>query len=257
MKEKELKTSVGQRVAISIIAFFMLGSVIASYAAIIVGNSNNQSNASETQKLSEERMAYYQDNYASKLAKFKETTKEDFEKFAPYLSEVKGFNETAANESTTVQIRDLLVGDGRTLGANADDYLAYYVGWCADESVFESSLDTDKLSSATGFATMLDPGLIKELYGSSLIEGWYMGMDGARIGGIREITIPSSLAYKDQKEICGGYNKPIRYMIMAKENDQPLKFVLSELNTATIMLQYANYGIDYEKEAAVQQPTGE
>ena len=81
MKEKELKTSVGQRVAISIIAFFMLGSVIASYAAIIVGNSNNQSNASETQKLSEERMAYYQDNYASKLAKFKETTKEDVEQY--------------------------------------------------------------------------------------------------------------------------------------------------------------------------------
>ena len=255
MQEKELKTSVGQRVAISIIAFFMLGSIIASYAAIIVGNST--SNSEETQKLSDERMSYYTDNYASKLAAFKEATAADFATFAPYLSEVKAYNETTLNESTTVQVRDLLVGTGRTLGADSDDYLAYFVGWCADESVFESSLDTQSPASASAFATMLDPSLIKEMYGSKLIEGWYMGMNGAKIGGIREVAIPSSLAYKDDKEICGGYNKPIKYLIMAKENDGALKTALEDLNTASIMLQYANYGIDYEKEAAAQQITGD
>lgn len=256
MQEKELKTSVGQRVAIGIIAFFMLGSIIASYAAIMVAN-NSSSSESQTQKLSDERMNYYTDNYASKLAKFKETTAADFATFAPYLSEVKAYNEATANEAVTVQIRDLLPGTGRTLGADSDDYLAYYVGWCADESVFESSLDTLSPASATGFATMLDPSLIKEMYGSKLIEGWYMGMNGAKIGGIREISIPSALAYKDQKELCGGYNKPIKYLIMAKENIDPLKTALEDLNTASIMLQYANYGIDYEKEAAVQQVTGD
>ena len=255
MQEKELKTSVGQRVAIAIIAFFMLGSIIASYAAIIVGQNSNSS--SETQTLSEERMSYYTDNYASKLAQFKETTDADFATFAAYLPEVKAFNETALNESTTVEIRDLLVGNGRTIGAEDDDYLAYYVGWCADESVFESSLNTDNVSNATGFATMLDPSLIKEMYGSKLIEGWYMGMDGAKIGGVREVAIPSSLAYKDQKELCGGYNKPIKYLIMTKENEGALKTALEELNTASIMLQYAQYGIDYEKEAAAQQITGD
>ena len=254
MQEKQLKTSVGQRVAISIIAFFMLGSIIASYAAIIVGNSTS-SNSSDTQ-LSDERMAYYSDNYASKLAKFKEVTQADFEVFSKYLSEVKAYNESAANEGT-VQVRDLLTGTGRTLGAEADDYLAYYVGWCADESVFESSMNTENIATASGFATMLDPSLIKEMYGSKLIEGWYMGMNGAKIGGVREVSIPSELAYKDQKELCGGYNKPIKYLIMTKENEDPLKTALEELNTASIMLQYANYGIDYEKEAAAQQITGD
>lgn len=255
MKEKELKTSVGQRVAISIIAFFMLGSIIASYAAIIVGNSTS-SNSSDTQQLSDERMSYYTDNYASKLAKFKETTQADFEVFSKYLSEVKAYNESAANEGT-VQVRDLLTGTGRTLGAESDDYLAYYVGWCADESIFESSMDTNSPATASGFATMLDPSLIKEMYGSKLIEGWYMGMNGAKIGGVREVSIPSELAYKDQKELCGGYNKPIKYLIMTKENEEPLKTALEDLNTASIMLQYAEYGIDYEKEAAAQQLTGD
>lgn len=255
MKEKELKTSTGQRVAISIIAFFMLGSIIASYAAIIVGNSTS-SNSSDTQKLSDERMSYYTDNYTSKLAKFKETTQADFEVFSKYLSEVKAYNESAANEGT-VQVRDLLTGTGRTLGAESDDYLAYYVGWCADESIFESSMDTNSPAAASGFATMLDPSLIKEMYGSKLIEGWYMGMNGAKIGGVREVSIPSELAYKDQKELCGGYNKPIKYLIMTKENEDPLKTALEDLNTASIMLQYAEYGIDYEKEAAAQQITGD
>ena len=255
MKEKELKTSTGQRVAISIIAFFMLGSIIASYAAIIVGNSTS-SNSSDTQKLSDERMRYYTDNYTSKLAKFKEITQADFEVFSKYLSEVKAYNESAANEGT-VQVRDLLTGTGRTLGAESDDYLAYYVGWCADESIFESSMDTNNPTSASSFATMLDPSLIKEMYGSKLIEGWYMGMNGAKIGGVREVSIPSELAYKDQKELCGGYNKPIKYLIMTKENEDPLKTALEDLNTASIMLQYAEYGIDYEKEAAAQQITGD
>lgn len=253
MEAKELKTSVGQRIAISIIAFFMLGSIIASYAAIIVGQ--NSSSNQETTKLSDERMAYYQDNYAAKLAKFKEISAADFEVFSKYLTEVKGFNESAAN-GDTVAVRDLLVGSGRALGAEADDYLAYYVGWCADESVFESSLDTNSPSAAASFATMLDPSLIKEMYGSKLIEGWYLGMNGAKIGGVREITIPGSLAYKDTKELCGGYNKPIKYLIMAKENEEPLKTALEDLNTASIMMQYASYGIDYEKEAAAQQITG-
>lgn len=254
MKEKELKTSVGQRVAISIIAFFMLGSIIASYAAIIVSNSTSGDNSS-SQKLSDERMNYYQDNYASKLAKFKEATQADFAVFSRYLSEIKAYNETAANEGT-VQVRDLLVGDGRTLGAESDDYLAYYVLWCADEKIEESSMDQNSVS-ATGFATMLDPQLIKEMYGAKLIEGWYMGMNGAKIGGVREVTIPSSLAYKDEREVCGGYNKPIKYLIMAKENQEPLKTALEDINTASIMMQYAEMGIDYEKEAAAQQVTGE
>ena len=245
MEEKEIKTSVGQRVAIGIIAFFMLGSIIASYAAIIV--SNSKSDSSETSTLSDERMKYYQTKYAEKLANFKEVSQSDFDKFSPYLSEIKAYNETSANEGG-VEKKDIVKGTGRTLGEKDGDYLAYYVGWCADETIFDSSLDNDKNPAA--FAKALDVSL-------GMIEGWYQGAEGMKLGGIREITIPSELAYKDQTEICGGYNKPLRFLIMAVPAEEPLKTASSELDDAYMMLQYANYGMDYEKEAAAQQTTGE
>lgn len=237
MEEKELKTSVGQRVAIGIIAFFMLGSIIASYAAILVSN-NSSSSSDDVQQLSDERMAYYQSNYAEKLAAFKAASQADFEKFSPYLSEVKAYNETAANESG-VQSRDVVAGTGRALEEMDSNYLAYYLGWCADESIFDSSFDS--ATNPTAFAKALDISV-------GMIEGWYTGVQGMKIGGIREITIPGELAYGNQTEICGGYNKPLRFLIMAVPKEDPLKTASSDLDTAYLMLQYANYGIDYEQQ---------
>lgn len=236
MQEKELKTSTRQRVVIGLIAFIMLGSIIASYAAIIAGNS--KSSSSETTKLSDERLQYYRDNYTDKLAKFKEVSAGDYAVFSSYRSEIKAYNESTAN-SSGVQARDLKVGTGRTLGENDGDYLAYYVGWCADESVFDSSFDSDTNPGA--FAKALDVSV-------GMIEGWYQGMQGAKLGGVREITIPGELAYADKTEICGGYNKPLKFLVMAVAAEEPLKTAASELDSAYMALQYANYGIDYEKE---------
>lgn len=245
MEEKELKTSTGQRVAIGIIAFFMLGSVIASYAAIIVSNSKSSDDSSS--KLSDERMKYYEKKYADAATKFKETSKSDYNTFSQYLSEIKAYNETSANEGG-VQARDLLKGSGRTIGEKDGDYLAYYVGWCANESVFDSSLDNDKKPSS--FVKALDVSV-------GMIEGWYKGAQGMKLGGVREITVPGSLAYAEQTEICGGYNKPLKFLIMAVPAEDPLKTAAKEVDSAYMMLQYANYGMDYEKEATSQQTTGE
>ena len=67
-----------------------------------------------------------------------------------------------------------------------------------------------------------------------------------KIGGIREITIPGELAYKDQMEICGGYNKPLKFLVMAVANEDPLKSLSDELDLAYLKMQYAHYGIDYD-----------
>ena len=239
MEEKELKTSKGQRVAIFIIAFIMLGSIIASYAAIIVGNSKSSS----SEELSEERMAYYQNQYSEQVKKFKEVSAEDFAKFSPYLSEVKAYNEANANENG-VQVKDLVAGTGRTLEDNAGDYLAYYVGWCADETIFDSSLDSD--SSPKAFAKALDVS-------AGMIEGWYQGTVGMKIGGIREFSVPGELAYGDKMEICGGYNKPLKFLVMAVAAEDPLKTIAADLDVAYLELQYANAGIDYEMEYAANK----
>ena len=235
MEEKELKTSKGQRVAIGLIAFIMLGSIIASYAAIIVGNSS--ANSSE-KGLSEERLAYYQNQYSEQVKKFKEISASDYAKFSPYLSEVKAYNETNANEGG-VQVKDLAAGTGKTLEGKDGDYLAYYVGWCADEKIFDSSLDSE--TKPTAFAKALDVS-------AGMIEGWYQGVSGMKLGGIREFTIPGELAYGDKMEICGGYNKPLKFLVMAVPAEDPLKTAAADLDVAYLELQYANAGIDYEKE---------
>lgn len=235
MEEKELKTSPKQRVVIIIIAVIMLGSIIASYAAILMGGGS-KSGASDT-GISEARITAYEADYEAKLKEFQEASVSDFGKFVAYKSEVKAYNETAANGGG-VQTSDLLKGSGEKLAEGDNNYLAYYIGWCADGSVFDSSFDST--SSPNAFTKILDASL-------GMIEGWNVGVVGMRLGGVREITIPGELAYGDQMEICGGYNKPLKFLVMAVANGEPLKTLASELDTAYMKLQYAYYGIDYDE----------
>lgn len=235
MDEKELKTSPKQRFFIILIAVLMLGSIVASYIAIVVGNSSNNSGDDESD-IDEAKVAEYEEAYNKVKEKFAKETKSDYDRFIAYKSEIKAYNETAANENG-LATRDLEKGSGKEITDGDTDYLAYYVGWCADESVFDSSFDNNK--NPTEFASILDPSL-------GLIEGWNAGVEGMKIGGIREITIPGELAYGDSMEICGGKNKPLKFIIMAMAKEDPLKSLSNELETAYMRLQYASYGLDYD-----------
>ncbi len=239
MDEKELKTSTKQRVLIIVIAVIMLGSIIASYAAIIMNNGNSSSSSSDS-KIDEAKVAEYEEAYEAKVAEFAETTKSDYDKFMKYKGEIKAYNETSANEGGVAK-RDLKEGSGTKVESDGSNYLAYYVGWCADESVFDSSFDDN--DNPTSFAKILDPSL-------GMIEGWTAGVDGMKIGGIREITVPSELAYADSMEICGGYNKPLKFLVYAVAKEDPIKSLAEELDTAYMRYQYAMYGIDYDSVGA-------
>ena len=234
MEEKELKTSLKTRIFIIIIAILMLGSIIASYAAIVAGGSN-ASTTSES-GVSEEKIAQYEAEYEAAQEELMEVSKDNFDKFVKYKSEIKGFNEASANEGG-VETRDLLKGSGDKLSEEDSNYLAYYVGWCADESIFDSTFDDEV--NPTGFNKILDASV-------GMIEGWYTGVAGMRLGGVREITIPSELAYGDSMEICGGTNKPLKFLVMPVSNEDPLKSIAEKLTEASMKLQYAEYGIDYD-----------
>ena len=242
MEEKELKTSTKQRVVIALIALIMVGTMVASYAAIVINGSKSSSSSTTTTKLSDERIKYYSDAYNEALAKFKETSSGDYAKFASYLGEIKTFDEAAANEGG-VAVKDLMVGEGRELAAGDTDYLAYFVGYCADGKVFDSSLDSTTEPKAFTKALNVSIGMI---------EGWNEGVVGMRLGGVRRLTIPGAKAYGEQMEICGGYNKPLRFIVMAVANEEPLKGAASAVDNAFMKLQYANYGIDYEAQMQSQ-----
>lgn len=234
MEEKELKTSPKQRIFIILIAVIMVGSIVASYAAIVI--SGSQGNAASTEEIDEEKIAEYEAAYHELEEEFAEKTKSDFDKFIGYKSEIKAYNEASANDNG-VQSEDLKIGTGKEITKDDSDYLAYYVGWCADESIFDSSFN-DK-DNPTAFAKILDASL-------GMIEGWTTGVEGMKTEGVRVITIPGNLAYGDSMEICGGTNKPLKFIVMAKEKTEELNDLSMRLDEAYMRWQYANYGMDYD-----------
>lgn len=240
MDEKELKTSLKQRIFIGAIAVLMLGSVIAGYALIVAnGGKTSATTDDDSTTISEEKIAKYEAEYEAKTAEIADATKNDqdnYNKFISYKSEIKAFNETSANENG-VQIKELASGSGDTIDENSE-YLAYYVGYCADGSVFDSTFDDN--DNPTSFSKILS------VSATGVIEGWTEGVNGMKLGGIRRITIPGEKAYGDSMEICGGYNKPLRFIIMAIAKEGQLGTLTDELEIASMKLQYAQYGIDYE-----------
>ena len=235
MDQELLKTSAKQRVIIAVIAVLMLGSIIASSVAMIVANGN-QKNESSLDPETEALVAKYENEYYAKSNAVAAASEGYFNDFVNYKSEIKAFNEVSANEGG-VETRDLKEGYGRTIGDDDTNYLAYYVGWCPNEDVFDSTFN-DK-NNPTSFNKILDPSI-------GLIEGWTLGVAGMKIGGIREITIPGELAYGGSTEICGGYNMPLKFMVMAVEKTSDLQRVSDELSLASTKIQYAYYGLDYD-----------
>ena len=235
MEEKELKTSLGQRIGIILIAVIMVGSIIASYVAIVASGGNN--NSTDDTKITDEKLLEYETAYADKVTEFQGVTSGDYSKYSQYISRIKTYDEESANNGGIVK-KDLMAGTGRELTSGDTDYLDYYTGWCADGTIFDSSLDNT--ANPSGFSGALPAS-------SGLITGWTTGVIGMKLGGIREITIPGEDAYGDTQEICGGYYKPLKFLIMAVEKTDALSKLAEEVREAHIRLQYAYYGLDYDK----------
>lgn len=229
MDQKALKTSWKQRIVIILIAVFMLGSTLATYIAIVIASNKKSDNKDnpELTKLEEEYSAKQSEinEYSSELAK------KYFDEFKEYKSNVKSYNAETVNKNG-LTTKDLKKGSGKKLEEGDKDYLAYYIGFCADESIFDSSFD-DANSPTTLNAPL--PAA------TGLIEGWNQGVIGMRIGGVRELSIPGELAYGDSQEICGGTNSPLKFIVMPIE-DEKLSKLNNELENIynKMMEQYSN-----------------
>ncbi len=218
---EERKTTPVQRIIIALIALFLLGSTFALYAGIVL-SFNNQANQEARE---EEKSTRFSELYAEfqnrQDAQARELAGTYFETFKQYRSSVKGYNAADVN---TLQVRDIVVGNGRTISSQKDDdgnltsydtdYAAYYIGWLSDETIFDSSFD-----SADNPTTLKSP-----LKGSgSMIQGWLEGVDGMKIGGVREITIPAVLAYGDTEQGTIPANSPLKFIVMAIEKPAALE----------------------------------
>ena len=235
MDEKSLKTTRWQRIGIIAIAILLLGGTVFTYLFIFMSGSSSSSSSSLSSE-QEELIADLTEQYDAKAAEITAAaaplSDQYFDAFSGYLSEVKAYNAASA-EAEVLGVKDLKTGTGKTLEEGDTDYFAYYIGWCADGSIFDSSFDDTE--NPTALNAPLDASV-------GLIEGWNQGVVGMKLGGVRQLTISGDLAYGDTQEICGGYNSPLKFIILAIEPDAQLAQLQSELEDIYNQLYMVYYG---------------
>ncbi len=230
MDEKSMKTSLWQRIAILAAAVLLIGGTLLTYVIVVLNGSSTDEREDLVNQLSAEYTAKGNEinAYAEKLSE------KYFKDFVGYKSQVKAYNSANAN-AAGLETTDLKVGTGKELAEDSTDYMAYYIGWCADGKIFDSSFnDTENPTS-----------LKSPLVGSSsMIEGWIQGIVGMKIGGVRQLTISGPLAYGDTdkaEQVCGK-NAPLKFVVWMLEPDADLVKLNQELNDIDMQLLYAIYG---------------
>lgn len=229
MDQKELKTPWKTRIIVGIIAFLLLFSTVAVYVLIVLSQEQQD-------KTSEKVNAEMQEVSKDLTEKQQEMDKEAktlsskyFGTMSKYRSLVKSYNAKTV-DNAGLKSKDYITGDGEEIKKDSS-YHAYYLGWCADESVFDSSFDDAKKPTALNAPIAYTSGE------SSFIEGWTQGVVGMKTGGLREIDIPASLAYGDSQEVCGAKNSPLKFLVYIIDPGE--KYEKLEKEYSTLMTQYS------------------
>lgn len=183
-----------QRIGILVIAVIMIVGTLGSFAMLILANDNA---VTEQEELSRQ----YQEMLESQQSEAKALSDTYYAAFKEYEGRPAVFDADSVGE--TVTYIDVKQGDGDVITRESTNYRAYYLGWNPKGVVFDGSIEGDSLK------------IPLDLSQGRLIEGWYDGVDGMKIGGVREMTIPSDLAYG---EMGSGDNippnTPIKFLVM-------------------------------------------
>lgn len=177
-----MATPRSQRIGIWIIAVVMVIGTLGSFAVIVLANKNAGVDQAHLQKVT----AQYQNDvnaYQAKVdAQAKQLSDKYFDEFNKYADRPAKFDRDSVKKLTT---EDLKQGDGKTLDENST-FTAYYIGWTPDGKVFDGSIDGTKLKAPF----TASPG--------GVIPGWTKGVKDMKVGGVRELTIPSDDAYGEK-----------------------------------------------------------
>lgn len=188
-------TPTAQRIGIIVITLVLIAGTLGSFAMMVLAGENQ---AKDQEKLQNE----YQEMLEKQQKETVELSAKYYDDFKQYESRPAAFDAATVGDSVTFV--DLKQGDGETITEGFNNYRAYYIGWNPTGKVFDSSINGDALKAPLDLSQM------------TLIKGWYDGVEGMKIGGVREITIPSSLGYGETgsgEDIPP--NTPIKFVIMA------------------------------------------
>ena len=193
-----MATSTAQRTGIWIIAIVLTVGTLAGFLGMILAPQNETADTARLEKL-------YADYQAEVQRQSDELSKKYYPEFSQYASRPAAFDAASVTELRT---EDLKVGDGETITADTQ-YSAYYIGWNPSGKVFDQSIEGEALKAP--------------IEGGNLIEGWNEGVIGMKIGGVRELTIPSAKAYGEtgQGEDIPA-NTPLKFIVfIIPKVDQP------------------------------------
>lgn len=195
-----MATPKAQRIGIWIIAVVMLIGTLGSFAVMVLGSENDKKDQDAYNSALEE----YQKQEKEKQAEADKEAVGLSKKYYPILKEYKDapakFDAGKVGDSVTTD--DLKKGTGAVVKKDTT-YKAYYIGWNPEGKMFDSSFDGSALKAP------LDTGVM------NVITGWNLGVEGMKVGGIREITIPSDLAYGDaDKGADIPPNTPLKFIVM-------------------------------------------
>lgn len=193
-----MATPKSQRIGIWIIAIVLTIGTFGSFLAMILGTQNQSIDAANIKKIETEYNAKVATRNVKVSDQAKELSVKYYPEFSTYASVPVVFK---AGDIKKVTKNDIKVGDGEEIKSGTE-YNAYYIGWNPKGVVFDQSIADGSLKSP--------------IAGSGLIPGWEEGVKGMKIGGIREISIPSDKAYG--AEGSGENippNTPIKFVIMA------------------------------------------
>lgn len=186
-------TSRGQRIGIWIIAVVMaVGSLGVFFVAVLANNNNSKDQATYNEAITQYQAAVQKQG--------DELSTQYYPVLSQYTDQVGTFD---ASSVTSLQSTDLKDGDGETIG-DSTSYAAYYIGWNPSGKIFDQSISDGKLKPP--FAVTNNSGVIT---------GWSKGVVGMKIGGVRELTIPSDQAYGSTGSGADiPANTPLKFIIL-------------------------------------------
>lgn len=201
-----MATTKFQRWGILTIMIVTVVGTIGSFAVMILASKNEAADTAAYQAA----LTQYQEDYKAYQAKVDaqaDTLSGNYyETFSQYSTRVGTFDRDGVKDLVKT---DLVIGDGEEV-TGTTQFAAYYIGWNPKGKVFDQSIDTinNKLKAPLTVAEGLD--------NASLIDGWKEGMKGMKIGGVRELTIPSDKAYGESGQGDDiPANTPLKFVVMA------------------------------------------
>lgn len=207
-----MATTKTQRLGILVILIVTIVGTVGSFAVMVLASKNQATDSAKQQKAVADYRANYKAYQAKVDAQAGELSARYYPTFSQYSSRVASYDASSVKDLAT---EDLVVGEGQEINGTTP-FAAYYIGWNPKGKVFDQSIDGAKLKAPLPIAAGLDS--------ASLIEGWKEGMKGMKIGGVREITIPSDKAYKEQGQGDNiPPNTPLKFIVMAITAPEPIQ----------------------------------